>query len=89
MKSNVVTEQSSFRDPSGQIFYKEGRVLRQVNKSFADEFELLIKSGLYERLVADGLLLAFKRVSRKLALNNEAYCVLETAKVPFISSSYP
>lgn len=83
-----MTEPSSFRDPSGQLFYRDGRVLRQVNKSFAADFELLVKSGLYQKLVDEEMLFPFKKVNKNLALTEDAYCVLEAEKIPFISYPY-
>ncbi len=88
IRNKLATEPSSFRDPSGQLFYRNGRVLRQVNKSFAPDFDLLVKSGLYQKLVDEKMLLPFKKVSKNLALTKDAYCVLETEKIPFISYPY-
>lgn len=88
IRNSLVTEPSSFRDPSGQLFYRDGRVLRQVNKSFAADFELLVKSGLYQKLVDEEMLFPFKKVNKNLALTEDAYCVLEAEKIPFISYPY-
>jgi hypothetical protein len=88
IRNNLMTEPSSFRDPSGQLFYQDGRILRQVNKSFAADFELLVKSGLYQKLVDEEMLFPFRKVSKDLALTEDAYCVLETEKIPFISYPY-
>ncbi|MHC4714976.1 MAG: hypothetical protein ACYTAN_17175 [Planctomycetota bacterium] len=46
----------SFRDPSGFLFERDGVLYRQVNRSYRENYDLLMQSGLYEALVADGLL---------------------------------
>ena len=50
-KTNKNNHGASFRDPSGFIFWDNGKLVRQINKSYADNYELLMKSGLYDELV--------------------------------------
>jgi len=47
---------SSFRDPSGFLFFRDGLIYRQVNTIYKENYDRLINSGLYEILV-DGELL--------------------------------
>lgn len=75
----------SFRDPSGFVFRRDGRLLRQVNRRYADHYDLLLSSGLYERLVADGLLVAHREIE---GAGGEAYRLLEPELIPFISYPY-
>mgnify|MGYP001566650723 CR=1 FL=1 len=42
---------SSFKDPSGFLFTFEGSLYRQINKSYQNEFDKMIDSGLYQKLV--------------------------------------
>ncbi len=79
---------SSFRDPSGFLFVHEGVLYRQVNKSYQRDFDQLVKSGLYRRLVKEGLLVPFKEVSLNLAQTSEAFKVIRPEPVPFISYPY-
>ncbi len=79
---------SSFRDPGGFVFRHEGRLLRQVNRCAADDFRLLQGSGLYDELVAKGLLVAHREVSLDLARNADAIAVIEPDPIPFISYPY-
>ncbi len=44
--------QGSFRDPSGFVYKRNGEVYRQVNACYMEEYDQLMKSGLYEELVA-------------------------------------
>jgi hypothetical protein len=79
---------SSFRDPAGFLFRRDGRLFRQVNEVFRDDFEQLSASGLYERLANERLLVRHRDVSLDLAAGPEAYRVLEPEQIPFISYPY-
>jgi hypothetical protein len=48
---------ASFRDPAGFVFRDGSRILRQVNRTFEEEYQRFLQSGLYEDLVGAGLLL--------------------------------
>jgi hypothetical protein len=76
----------SFRDPSGHVFRREGRILRQVNRQYADNYDRLIASGLYEELAQRGLLVPHREVCEPADAAN-AYRVLAPDPIPFIS--YP
>jgi ribosomal protein L11 methylase PrmA len=80
--------EGSFRDPSGFVFTRDGTLYRQVNRSFADQFEAFIRSGLYEELARDGLLVAHEQVGLELAASDDAHAVLQPARVSFISYPY-
>ena len=54
---------ASFRDPSGYVFQRDGVVYRQVSRSFAPDYDQLMSSGLYTRLVEKGLLLPHEEVA--------------------------
>jgi hypothetical protein len=51
MPASFTSHPSSYRDPSGFLFYKEGTLYRQVNRSFKEDFDLFISGGLYQHLV--------------------------------------
>ena len=78
----------SFRDPSGFVFARDGRLFRQVNNVFADEFDACTSSGLYDALTSEGLLVAHSRADLSLALTPDAHAVLEPQRVPFITYPY-
>ena len=46
---------SSFRDPSGFLFKKEDKIMRQVNQVYKENYDLLMNSGLYDSLTAKKL----------------------------------
>ncbi len=80
---------ASFRDPSGFLFYgQDGRLLRQINHSYQEDYERLMDSGLYEALVKAGLLISHQEVAVEPAEPEQAYKVIEPELVPFISYPY-
>ena len=78
---------ASFKDPSGFVFFYEGRILRQINPSYKDNFEMLMQSGLYQRLVDLGLLIGHRETDLSLGVAG-AYKVIEPDRIPFISYPY-
>src|SRR5688572_14414806 len=76
----------SFRDPSGYMFKHEGRLLRQVNRIYQANYDLLM-SGLYEELTSKRLLVPHEEVSHP-ATSPDAYKVLAPELIPFISYPY-
>jgi len=83
-----VRHPSSFRDPSGFIFSRDGVLYRQVNRRYQPHYTRLMESGLYDALVADGLLIPHEEASLELALTEEACAVLRPERLPFISYPY-
>lgn len=79
---------ASFRDPSGFMFHRDGILYRQVNHSYREDYEVLVGSGLYRRLVDDGLLVAHEVVDAAMAAPERAYKVLRPEPIPFISYPY-
>ena len=79
---------SSFRDPSGFLFVQDGLIYRQVNVSYRNHYDHLLKSGLYQDLVDAGLLIAHAEASLNLARSDDAYKVIQPEEVPFISYPY-
>ena len=78
----------SFRDPAGFVFERDGRVYRQVNRSFAARFDEVVASGLYDVLHAEGLLIPHREAALYLAASEEAHRVLEPKAIPFVSYPY-
>jgi hypothetical protein len=78
----------SFRDPSGFVFSRDGVVYRQVNAVFGDGYRRLMKSGLYDELARDRLIVAHEEVPLRLPDAPPALAVLQPQRVPFISYPY-
>ncbi len=81
---------SSFRDPSGFVFFENDILYRQVNKSYQREYDLLTKSGLYKTLVEKKLLIQHEVVkpAEMLLQDNNAYCIVRPEPIRFISYPY-
>jgi hypothetical protein len=79
---------SSYRDPSGFIFEKEGVLYRQINKIFKEDFDSFISSGCYENFVKKGMLIPHEIVDENLTGTEEYYKTLKPEPVPFISYPY-
>ena len=78
---------SSFRDPSGFLFLRDGILYRQVNRSYQRHYDLLQESGLYKELVSRGLLIPHEEVL--LGSDSQvAYKTLKPEVVPFVSYPY-
>lgn len=81
----------SFRDPGGFVFESNGRLYRQINAVFAREFDAFLASGLYDRLVGEGLLVPHTErplhdvESPSPAL---AWKIVEPERVAFVSYPY-
>ena len=79
---------ASFRDPSGFLFSRGGILYRQVNRAYADDYSRLMESGLYEKLVKAGLLVAHVEVDVPPADASLAFKIIQPERVPFISYPY-
>jgi len=78
----------SFRDPSGFLFYKDSSVYRQVNKFYKDDYDHLMKSGLYSKLIESQLLIPHKEASIQGPDPGKAYKIIKPSQIPFISYPY-
>ena len=79
---------SSFRDPSGFVFYNGDSVFRQINFTYKENYDELIRSGLYESLVNSGILIPHREVGKQYAQTPDAYKVIQPERIPFISYPY-
>ena len=79
---------SSFRDPSGFLFHQDGSIYRQVNIIYKENYDYLIKSGLYKSLVNTDLLIPHKEVDIEYASSDEAYKIIKPEPIQFISYPY-
>jgi ribosomal protein L11 methylase PrmA len=78
----------SFRDPSGFVFQRGGRIYRQLNRSYSEHYEHLMESGLYAELTAQGALIPHEEVTEPPLEPEQCYRVLAPERAPFISYPY-
>ena len=80
---------ASFRDPAGFLFSYEGVLYRQVNQAGAQDYSLLMDSGLYAKLVKSRLLIPHTETDQPFVHEDAAgYKVIQPERVPFISYPY-
>lgn len=81
----AATEPASFRDPGNQVFYADGQVLRGLRGQAVRDWEALVASEFFHRLVGEGALCATEPAG-------EAYdgfeLTLRHERVPFLSYPY-
>ncbi|MFQ5944099.1 MAG: class I SAM-dependent methyltransferase [Anaerolineales bacterium] len=78
---------SSFRDPSGFVFTRRGKLYRRVSNSYRDEFDMLIDSGLYEEL-AESELMVKHTTAESESHDSDTYLIIAPEPVGFISYPY-
>lgn len=80
----------SFRDPRGQIYHLDQRILRSVLTAARDDFEFVQASGLIEKLIAQQKLLPQTLVDKSILAEQapETCYVLEHPRLDFISYPY-
>lgn len=79
---------ASFRDPSGFIFHRDGILYRQINQVYREDYEHLMTSGLYERLVQKGMLIPHHEVEGEGPVPERCYRVIQPEPIAFISYPY-
>lgn len=87
MNPNFTHLPSSFRDPAGFLFVEDDVLLRSVNFSYKENYDRLMHSGLYDKLVEENLLIAHNELDDRTKKTHDAYKLIQPEIVPFIS--YP
>jgi ribosomal protein L11 methylase PrmA len=89
---DVRWDSGSFRDPAGQIFIFEGRILRAIRSTFAEAWSEFSSSAVFQELQQAGLMIRsapprdFRRLPPFIA---EGSCaVIEHERIPFVSYPY-
>ena len=79
---------SSFRDPSGFLFIDKYKLYRVISSQYKNNYDYLIDSGLYCKLVEGKLLIPHVEVSLDGYKHKDIYKIIEPELIPFISYSY-
>ncbi len=87
-QTHAQRDAGSYRDPAGFVFRRDGVVYRQVERSFAEEWEHYLDSGLYERLTQAGVVIGHEDVDTALAAQQPAYRVIRPMQLEVISYPY-
>lgn len=86
--THATAEPGSFRDPAGLVFERDGVLYRQVNQCDQSDYRRLMDSGLFESLVADGLLVSHDEVDVEPMHAATVWRVIRPRRVPFVSYPY-
>jgi ribosomal protein L11 methylase PrmA len=85
---DITIHPASFRDPSGFVFQWKNTYYRQVNKFYADDYHLLMGSGLYQHLAEKKLIISHAETEEIIAEPQSWYRTLKPYQVPVISYPY-
>ncbi|MCL2842526.1 MAG: class I SAM-dependent methyltransferase [Oscillospiraceae bacterium] len=80
-------EASSFRDPSGFVFRQDGKIYRQINHVYREQYTQLMDSGLYKELIQHRLMVPHEEADIP-CLNDAGALVIRPKEIPFISYPY-
>jgi len=79
---------ASFRDPNGFMYQKNGKLLRQINLTSKEDYNLLISSGLYKKLLKKNMLISHVDVDVLPFIPEVSYKIIQPEKIKFISYPY-
>ena len=79
---------SSFRDPAGFVFRRDGVLHRAILPPGRAHYDRLMSSGFYEELTAAGLLVPHEEVPAVLEGREDIYKLIRPEEIPFISYPY-
>jgi 2-polyprenyl-3-methyl-5-hydroxy-6-metoxy-1,4-benzoquinol methylase len=79
---------ASFKDPSGFVFRSGDTYFRQVNQSYAGDYDLLMTSGLYKTLTDKKLLVPHTEYPENITGSSDWYKTLLPEQLSFISYPY-
>ena len=79
---------ASFRDPSGFVFRRDGVLYRQIQESGGQDWNAFLSSGLYDRLVADRLIVEHQEEPIDRAALPGGVAVLRPRLIDVISYPY-
>lgn len=88
MLGSTIKINSSFRDPCGFLFRKDGILYRQINMKYKEHYDHLMNSGLYEELVKEGDLVQHQEVSKSFGHIKDGYKIIKPEELEFISYPY-
>ena len=79
---------TSYKDPCGFVFEFEGEIFRQVNLCAKEDYDFLMESGLYKKLVQNNLLVSHEEVSLKKEKDPEVYKFIKPQQLKYITYPY-
>jgi len=88
--TNIIKNQGSFKDPAGNIYEYNGRIIRKVKKFGKSRYEFIKNSGILQSSIDNGYLVGTKEISdlKNEKIFSDAEYLLEHKVVPYISYPY-
>ena len=86
--TDFIKHPASFRDPAGFVFQSNGKWYRQVNQSYASNFNKLKVSGLLESLISQNKIVPHNEIQENLSGNPDWFVTLLPRQIPFLSFPY-
>jgi len=87
MQPDAKPHPSSYRDPSGFVFEKDGVLYRQVNQVYREHYDHLIRSGCYQIMVEKKWLIPHTE-AEGINATSGVYKILQPQRIPFLSYAY-
>ena len=86
----MLHESSSFRDPSGYLFWQDGKLYRTITENYIGTYQTVRQSGLFDTLTADEKIVDFNERSAEdfPELSQNVSLILEPDVLPFVSYPY-
>lgn len=78
---------SSFRDPCGTVFEKNGVMFRHIDPCYISQYHHLMQSGLYDALKIKSFLIPHEQVNID-GISENCALVIRPERIPFISYPY-
>ena len=79
---------SSFRDPDGNLFSYKESIYRQINNSYRENYDHLLKSGLYSALDKANALIPHEEVDIDYPEPDNVYKVIKPEEIQLVSYPY-
>jgi len=83
-----IREDSSFRDPSGFVFYKDFKVYRAINENYRNNYNFFVESGLKDKLIEENLLIPFGELTSTEGLPDDVFKVISPSRIETIVYPY-
>lgn len=88
MKNRYYKNTASFRDRDGFIFSFNNEIYRAINRSYQENYDSLVKSGLFKELIKLNLLIPYQEVKNTFIKDSNIFKILKPNLIEFISYPY-